>query len=146
MPTETGALPTPQVKASLACWPVYNEVTGFALNDTPLGRLHQLTVDTCGAQHTREDDTDPRPIRRAFSLVGLYLALEQGRSSDEVRAAHGAMGKPDLSWPSFPAPTRPWDMTVRRRRTRPDARFHRRPRRRHPGLGPICLGHMASPT
>ncbi len=48
----------------------------------------------------------------AFSLVGLYLALEQKLTRPQVRAAHQRMGKPDPSWPTFTPPEDPRLLTV----------------------------------
>lgn len=87
-----------RVNASAECLRVYAEISGFALQHLPLLRLHQLTIDAYGAQH---GDGGVRPIRLAYSLVGLHLALERGLTGDEVRAAHQRMGKPESSWPSF---------------------------------------------
>jgi hypothetical protein len=90
-----------RVNASAECVRVYAEVAGFASQHLPLLRLHQLTVDTYGAQH---GGGAAPPIRLAYSLVGLHLAFECGLAGDQVRAAHQRMGKPDSSWPGFPQP------------------------------------------
>jgi hypothetical protein len=58
-------------------------------------------VDTYGAQHAGED---AHSIRVAYSLVGLFLALERARDGLAVRRAHQRMGKPDHTWPSFDRP------------------------------------------
>lgn len=92
-----------RVNASPECLHVYGEVTGFATQHPPLMRLHQLTVDAYGAQHGAGGTP---PIRLAFSLVGLYLALEQkltgaagarrastdGQTRSELANVHPARG------------------------------------------------------
>ncbi len=93
--------PDHRVNASPECLRVYGEVAGFASEHAPLMRLHQLTVDTYGAQHG--GGTAP-PIRLAYSLVGLHLALDHDLSGEQVRAAHQRMGKPDPSWPRLSSP------------------------------------------
>lgn len=99
-----------RLNASPECWAVYGEVLGFELSHlVPLGRYHQLMVDTYGAQHA---GLDARSIRVAYSLVGLFLALERGRDGLEVRRAHQRMGKPDDSWPSFDHPPNVGAITV----------------------------------
>lgn len=52
------------------------------------------------------------PIRLAYSLVGLHLALERGLTGDEVRATHQRMGRPDASWPVFVPPSDLGPITV----------------------------------
>jgi hypothetical protein len=59
-------------------------------------------VDSYGAQHAGDD---ARSIRVAYSLIGLFLALERGRDGLQVRHAHQRMGKPDPSWPAFDRPS-----------------------------------------
>ncbi|HLB77294.1 MAG TPA: DUF5946 family protein [Candidatus Dormibacteraeota bacterium] len=99
----SGQPPDRRQNASAECWAVYGEVLGFELNHlVPLGQYHQLMVDTYGAQHAGDD---ARSIRVAYSLVGLFLALERGRDGLQVRHAHQRMGKPDPSWPAFDRPS-----------------------------------------
>ena len=85
------------------------EVAGFASEHLSLLRLHQLTVDAYGAQH---GGGGVPPIRSAYGLVGLCLALEHGLTGDDVRSAHQRMGKPDLTWPAFPPPRNLGSVTV----------------------------------
>lgn len=87
--------------ASAECLEVCGEVTGFALDTSGLMQVHQLSVDAYGAQH---GGGGTPPIRLAFSLVGLYLALDRDLDGEQVRAAHARMGKPDASWPAFTPP------------------------------------------
>ena len=91
----------PREHASAACRAVFDEVIGFEFQHPGLMRLHQLSVDAYGAQH---GGGDAKPIRLAYSLVGLHLALDLGLTGDEVRAAHQRMGKPDPTWPRFAVP------------------------------------------
>lgn len=108
LPTEDRARDH-RVDASAECLHLYGEVVGFATQHPPLMRLHQLTVDAYGAQH---GGGGTPPIRLAFSLVGLYLALEQKFTGPQVRAAHQRMGKPDASWPMFAPPEDLGSLTV----------------------------------
>lgn len=88
---------------------MHGEVAGFELAHPELvGRLHQLTVDTYGAQHSG----DGRGIRIAYSLVGLHLALDREWSGMAVRDAHQRMGRPQPSWPAFPSPADLGQLTV----------------------------------
>lgn len=98
-----------RVNASPECLQVCAAVSGFAFQHPPILRLHQLTVDTYGAQHGGGNST---PIRLAYSLVGLHLALEHLLPGDQVRAAHQRMGKPDSTWPAFTPPENVGPVTV----------------------------------
>lgn len=96
--------------ASEECWQLCGEVTGFELNHVAqLGRYHQLTVDAYGAQHS---DAVGSGIRVAYSLVGLFLALERGMDGLLVRGVHQRMGKPESGWPRFPRPDDAGGLTV----------------------------------
>jgi hypothetical protein len=98
------------LNASPECWALRAEVAGFELSDPSLiGRVHQLTVDAYGAQHAGGPTSR---IYVAYSLVGLYLALEQGWSGIQIRDFHGRMGRPDATWPAFPRPPSTGDLTV----------------------------------
>jgi len=91
------------LNASPACYALDMEVTAFELRHGWLvGRCHQMTVDAYGAQHAGQTT---RPIRVAYSLVGLHLALDRGLTGIQVRDAHSRMGKPDATWPSFARPS-----------------------------------------
>ena len=100
----------PRRNASAACWQLYGEVTGYELQHViRLGRYHQITVDTYAAQHA--GDSGP-PIGLAFALIGLHLALEEGLSGSEVRAAHQSLAGRFRIWPRFAAPTALATITV----------------------------------
>ncbi len=106
----TGLSWDPKLFASPECWQVYGEVAGCELAHPELvGRFHQLTVDTYGAQHSGGDG---RGIRIAYSLVGLHLALDRGWSGLAVREAHQGMGRPQPSWPAFLRPAAVGTLTV----------------------------------
>ncbi|MGO9178941.1 MAG: DUF5946 family protein [Candidatus Limnocylindrales bacterium] len=98
------------LNASPECWGLHAELVGFELNHPVLvGRYHQLTVDAYGAQHA---GGPTGRIRVAYSLVGLHLALEQGRSGAAVCALHQRMGRADASWPDFRRPHSTGALTV----------------------------------
>lgn len=98
------------LNASPECWALRAEVAGFELSDPLLvSRFHQLTVDAYGAQHAGGPTGG---IYVAYSLVGLYLALERGWSGTMVRGFHGRMGRPDATWPALPRPPSTGDLTV----------------------------------
>jgi hypothetical protein len=88
-----------RANASPACWHLYTQVLSYETEHLArLGRYHQLSVDTYGAQHA---DAPSRPISTAFGLIGLHLALEHGWSGTAVRAAHQFLAQRYSTWPSF---------------------------------------------
>ena len=100
----------PRLTASDACRAVYGEVAGYELSHAAeVGRWHQLLVDTYGAQHP--SDTGPA-IGTAFALIGLRLALEDGRSGLEVRDAHQLLGNRYREWPRFAEPVARGRLTI----------------------------------
>jgi hypothetical protein len=91
------------------CWLLYGDLIGYEMSNlAELGWLHQLCVDTYGAQHL----SDGSGIRVPYSLVGLHLALDRGASGARVRALHQRMGRPDDSWPRFVPPSERGRITV----------------------------------
>ena len=96
--------------ASEACWQLYGEVAAHeAAHVAVLGRLHQLTVDTYGAQHA---GSSVARIGVAFALIGLRLSLDEGWSGEEVRDAHQYLGAKFKAWPEFAPPAERTWMTV----------------------------------
>jgi hypothetical protein len=76
--------PTPaDVGASPACWALYGRLLVAEYSQAPSPRLHQLTVDSYGAQHpsARHDRSDRSP---ALHLIGLCLLLERGVSAQQT--------------------------------------------------------------
>lgn len=106
----TGWTPPRGLDGSGECWQVHGEVVGFEVAHVELvRRFHQLTVDAYGAQHAGGRSS---PLRVAYSLVGLHLALDRGLPGHEVRAAHQRMGRRDPSWPAFARPEQTGEVTI----------------------------------
>jgi hypothetical protein len=92
-----------RINASAACVAVHDRIAAFEAQHASLARYRQLRVDTYGAAHP---GVPTPPIRVAYGLVGLHLALDRGVSGDGVRLAHSSMGRPGPGWPRFDgAPT-----------------------------------------
>jgi uncharacterized protein DUF5946 len=100
---------TGRVNASAECEALLAELAGFESTVIELGRFRQMTVDAYGAQHAGHPT---KPIRVAYSLVGLHLALDRKVSGAGVRTAHSLMGKPQPDWPGFDSPRRSPAITV----------------------------------
>jgi hypothetical protein len=103
LPEAPAAEPS-RLHASPSCEAVLHELLGFEFQHPVMLRYHQLTVDAYGAQHA---GGEAPAIRVAYSLAGLWLALEHGFTAEEVRAVHRRMGHPTSSWPVFEPPTPP---------------------------------------
>ncbi len=63
--------------------------------------IHQHVVDAYGAQEALPED---KPIRLAFSLIGLYLHIERGFTGREVQLAHMKLARKKQDWPVFAIP------------------------------------------
>jgi hypothetical protein len=94
----------PGLHATPSCESVLHEVLGFEFQHPVMLRYHQLTVDAYGAQHA---GGGAPAIRVAYSLTGLWLALEHGFSAEDVRSVHRRMGHPTPQWPTFTPPLPP---------------------------------------
>jgi hypothetical protein len=85
--------------ASEVCWQLYGEVAAYELAHlATLGRVHQLLVDTYGAQHAGGSASR---MGVAFALIGLRLSLEEGWSGDEIQDAHRYLAAASKPWPEF---------------------------------------------
>jgi hypothetical protein len=102
LPATGGPAVAGRGSSSAECWLLYGEVLGREMRDLTLVReLHQLTVDTYGAQHPPADGTG---IGLAFSLIGLHLALDLGVSGPGVRDAHQRLAATGATWPAWTVP------------------------------------------
>jgi hypothetical protein len=73
------------------------------------GFILQHVVDAFGAQTATAEGT---PIRLVFSLVGLYLYCEKGRSGSEVQRVHMQLGRRKRDWPAIALPRARGDVTA----------------------------------
>jgi hypothetical protein len=79
----------------------YHLLSAYTLSHRDPAFVHQYVVDAYGAQHTV---ADAKPIRLAFSLIGLYMHVERGFSGREVQRVHKVLGDRTHSWPAFDLP------------------------------------------
>ena len=71
--------------------------------------IHQHAVDAYGAQHVRQSRST---IGAAFSLAGLYLAVERGLTGRQVQKMHMLMASRSKAWPRFEPPRDVGRLTV----------------------------------
>ena len=86
-----------------------NELTYYTLAHGDRRFFHQHAVDAYGAQHLRVGKST---IGGAFTLAGLYLAVEKGFTGRRVQLMHVEMAKRSKEWPRFTPPATLGAMTV----------------------------------
>jgi hypothetical protein len=70
--------------------------TAYHLSSNDPTFIHQVAVDTYGAQHA---GGALRNITTAYALIGLYLAVERGYTGRQVQRAHMSLAKNRSAWP-----------------------------------------------
>jgi uncharacterized protein DUF5946 len=79
----------------------YDELSFYTLSLRDATFIHQHIVDAFTAQNA---NADTKPIAITFSLVGLYLHIEEKFSGKEVQRAHMKLAKQGGPWPWFELP------------------------------------------
>jgi hypothetical protein len=90
-----------RVNASGECRNLMNELTYYTLAHGDPAFIHQHVVDAYGAQHVRPS---PSTIGAAFTLAGLYLAVERAFTGRQVQKMHMLMASRSKQWPRFEPP------------------------------------------
>jgi hypothetical protein len=94
--------------ASAECWALFGELSAYTLTHGDPKFIHQHAVDTWQAQHVVASKSN---IGIAFSLIGLYLAVEKGYTGRQVQLAHMELGRTKRTWTWFDPPAG-YKMTV----------------------------------
>ncbi len=101
--------PNDRYNASGECTELYWQLSFYTLAKQDEDFIHQLLVDTYGAQHS---GGITKRITTAFALAGLYLYLEKGYSGARVQEIHLLMAQnKTYEWPAF-APAQNNTMTI----------------------------------
>jgi hypothetical protein len=100
--------PDARHNASAECWGLFGELSAYTLTHGDPKFIHQHAVDAWQAQHVVASKSN---IGIAFSLIGLYLALEKGYSGRQVQLAHMELGRTKRTWAWFDPPAE-YGMTV----------------------------------
>jgi hypothetical protein len=98
-----------RLNASGECWELHGELTAYNISISDKDFFAQHSVDTYGAQHS---GNNVKPINTAFSLIGLYLAIEKGYTGRQVQLAHMELGRKKFPWPEFEAPSDPGPVNI----------------------------------
>jgi Family of unknown function (DUF5946) len=87
----------------------YHELSYYTLAHPDPAFIHQHAVDAFGAQYAHEND---KPIRTAFSLIGLYLCVDKGYSGKNVQRVHALLARRRKQWPTFKLPESRGKITI----------------------------------
>jgi hypothetical protein len=98
-----------QYNASGECIQLYHELSANFIMTPEVTFRIQHAVDAYGAQNA---DSRVKKIRIAFSLIGLYLAVECEYTGRHVQQAHMELAKRNIKWPTFILPNRPYALSV----------------------------------
>jgi hypothetical protein len=105
-----GLDPDPRVNASGECRALMNEMSYYTLAHGDPRFIHQHLVDAYGAQHVVPQSKST--IGAAFTLAGLYLAVERRLTGRQVQRMHMLMARRSKSWPAFEPPAELGPLTV----------------------------------
>jgi hypothetical protein len=86
-----------------------SELSYYTLAHGNIAFIHQHLVDAYGAQHVRVSKST---VGAAFSLAGLYLAVEKGFTGRQVQKMHILMATKSKEWPRFAPPPSVGKLTV----------------------------------
>ncbi len=79
----------------------YNELSCYVAEHGDLSFILQHVVDAYAAQQA---DEHTKPIQLAFSLIGLYLHVEEQFSGRQVQRTHQLLAQRKQTWPTFSLP------------------------------------------
>jgi hypothetical protein len=91
------------------CHQKYSELSAYTLNKQDIDFIHQHAVDAYSAQHA---GSGMKTITVAFSLIGLYYAVERGYTGKQVQRVHMLLSRRKFDWPPLPVPDKPYSLTV----------------------------------
>ena len=86
-----------------------HELSYYTLGHGDRRFIHQHLVDAYGAQHVKPSKST---VGGAFTLAGLYLAVERGFTGREVQKMHMVMARRAKQWPRFVPPGPMGPLTV----------------------------------
>lgn len=104
-----GQLPESRHNSSAECWALFGELSAYTLAHGRAQFIHQHAVDAWQLQHALISKSN---IGIAFSLIGLYLALEKSYTGRQVQLAHMQLGKTKRDWGDFEIPSTRAALTV----------------------------------
>lgn len=91
------------------CYQKYIELSFYTMSQQDINFMHQHAIDAYSAQHAGDG---MKNITIAFSLIGLYYAIELGYTGRQVQRVHMLLGQRKYNWPSLQLPNKPYSLTV----------------------------------
>ncbi|MCW3121387.1 MAG: hypothetical protein JWQ38_879 [Flavipsychrobacter sp.] len=99
-----------QYNASGECRELYHQLSYYTLAKGDTDFIHEVIVDTYGAQHGGTGTSD---MTIFFAIAGLYLHLERGKTGKQARQAHVDMAQHKCyKWPSLVPPAQKEWLTI----------------------------------
>jgi hypothetical protein len=95
--------------ASGECYQKYSELSFYTIGKQDINFIHQHAIDAYSAQHA---GNGMKNITIAYSLIGLYYAIEHGFSGKQVQCVHMLLSKQKNSWEQLDLPKKPYSITV----------------------------------
>jgi hypothetical protein len=87
--------------ASGECYQKFSELSSYTIGKQDIDFIHQHAIDTYSAQHS---GNGMKPITTAFSLIGLYYALEKGFNGRQVQRVHTLLSRKKFNWKQLQPP------------------------------------------
>ena len=98
-----------QYNASGECIQLYHELSANFIMSPDVTFVPNMRLTHMVLQHS---GNRVKNIRTAFSLIGLYLAVEREYTGRQVQHAHMELAKRNIKWSSFILPIRPYALSV----------------------------------
>lgn len=89
--------------ASGECYQKYSELSIYTIGKQDIDFIHQHAIDTYSAQHS---GNGMKPITTAFSLIGLYYAVEKGFNGRQVQRVHTLLSRQKYNWKELQPPVK----------------------------------------
>ena len=81
--------------ASAECYQKYSELSSYTMGKQDIQFIHQHAIDTYSAQHS---GNEIKKITIAFSLIGLYYAIEHRFNGRQVQRVHTLLSRQKYNW------------------------------------------------
>ena len=87
--------------ASGECYQKYSELSSYTIGKQDIHFIHQHAIDAYSAQHV---GNGMKNITVAFSLIGLYFAVEKKYNGRQVQRIHTLLSRQRHTWEVLTAP------------------------------------------
>ncbi|MFJ7726127.1 DUF5946 family protein [Neobacillus sp. NPDC097160] len=87
--------------ASGECYQKYSDLSCYTIGKQDIDFIHQHSIDAYSTQHS---GNGMKPITTAFSLIGLYYAVEKGFNGRQVQRVHTLLSRQKYNWKELQPP------------------------------------------